>query len=125
MTAYLISEVVVLDQDAWRRYGELASPAIAKCGGTYLVRRVQSGDDCCLFEGWTSPMGSEIAEEGPIGGIAPAPSGSGMNPLAGNQGPDTAGGGTSRWSTRPEVLRIGTTTPNESLPHRRTWEDVA
>ena len=41
MTAYLISEVVVLDQDAWQRYGELAGPAIAKYGGTYLVRRVQ------------------------------------------------------------------------------------
>jgi uncharacterized protein (DUF1330 family) len=41
MTAYLISEVVVLDQGAWQRYGELAAPAIAKYGGTYLVRRVQ------------------------------------------------------------------------------------
>ena len=41
MTAYLISEVVVLDEAAWQRYGELAAPAIAHYGGTYLVRRVQ------------------------------------------------------------------------------------
>jgi uncharacterized protein (DUF1330 family) len=41
MTAYLISEVAVLDQGAWQRYGELAAPTIAKYGGTYLVRRAQ------------------------------------------------------------------------------------
>jgi uncharacterized protein (DUF1330 family) len=41
VTAYLISEVVVLDQGAWQRYGELAAPAIAKYGGTYLVRRAK------------------------------------------------------------------------------------
>jgi len=41
VTAYLIAEVVVVDQEAWRQYGELAAPAIAKYGGTYLVRRMQ------------------------------------------------------------------------------------
>ena len=41
MTAYLISEVVVLDQDAWQPYGQLAAPIITKYGGTYLVCRVQ------------------------------------------------------------------------------------
>jgi uncharacterized protein (DUF1330 family) len=39
MTAYLISQVEVVDAAAWRRYGEIAAPAIAQYGGEYLVRR--------------------------------------------------------------------------------------
>jgi uncharacterized protein (DUF1330 family) len=39
MTAYLISQVEVLDDAGWRRYGEIAAPAIARYGGRYLVRR--------------------------------------------------------------------------------------
>jgi uncharacterized protein (DUF1330 family) len=49
MKSYLISQVEVLDPEAWERYRELAAPAIAKFGGTYLVRgarpEVVEGDD--------------------------------------------------------------------------------
>src|SRR5260370_19038012 len=39
MTAYMISQVEVLDDSRWQRYGEIAAPAIAQYGGRYLVRR--------------------------------------------------------------------------------------
>jgi uncharacterized protein (DUF1330 family) len=39
MTAYMISQVEVLDAAQWQRYGEIAAPAIAQYGGRYLVRR--------------------------------------------------------------------------------------
>jgi uncharacterized protein (DUF1330 family) len=39
MTAYLISQVEVLDNAGWQRYAEIAAPAIAHYGGQYLVRR--------------------------------------------------------------------------------------
>ena len=46
---YLISQVEVIDPEAWQRYRELAAPAIARFGGTYLVRgarpEVVEGDD--------------------------------------------------------------------------------
>lgn len=49
MKSYLVSQVEVMDQGAWDRYRELAAPAIAKYGGTYLVRgaspEVIEGDD--------------------------------------------------------------------------------
>jgi len=38
MSAYLISQVEVLDREAWANYGRRAAPAIAKFGGRYLVR---------------------------------------------------------------------------------------
>ena len=38
MTAYLISQVEVLDPDAWESYRTRAAPAIAQFGGRYLVR---------------------------------------------------------------------------------------
>ena len=40
MTAYMVSQVEVLDNAGWQRYGEIAAPAIAHYGGQYLVRRV-------------------------------------------------------------------------------------
>jgi hypothetical protein len=39
MTAYMISQVEVLDDSQWQRYGEIAAPAIAQYGGRCLVRR--------------------------------------------------------------------------------------
>ena len=41
MTAYAISEVVVLDEALAERYRELAEAAIAQYGGRYLVRRAR------------------------------------------------------------------------------------
>jgi uncharacterized protein (DUF1330 family) len=38
MTAYLISQVEVLDPEAWESYRTRAAPAIARFGGRYLVR---------------------------------------------------------------------------------------
>jgi uncharacterized protein (DUF1330 family) len=38
MTAYLISQVEVLDPEAWESYRTRAAPAIAQFGGRYLVR---------------------------------------------------------------------------------------
>jgi uncharacterized protein (DUF1330 family) len=38
MPAYLISQVEVLDAEAWENYRERAAPAIAQFGGRYLVR---------------------------------------------------------------------------------------
>jgi uncharacterized protein (DUF1330 family) len=38
MTAYLISQVEVLDADAWENYGTRAAQAITEYGGRYLVR---------------------------------------------------------------------------------------
>ncbi|WP_261556454.1 DUF1330 domain-containing protein [Frankia tisae] len=49
MKSYLISQVEVIDAEAWERYRELAAPAIAHFGGRYLVRgarpEVLEGDD--------------------------------------------------------------------------------
>jgi uncharacterized protein (DUF1330 family) len=49
MKSYLISQVEVIDPEAWERYRELAAPAILKFGGKYLVRgarpEVIEGDD--------------------------------------------------------------------------------
>jgi uncharacterized protein (DUF1330 family) len=39
MTAYMISQVEVLDDAQWQRYGEIAARAIAQYGGQSLVRR--------------------------------------------------------------------------------------
>jgi len=39
MTAYMISQVEVLDASQWQRYGQIAAPVIAPYGGQYLVRR--------------------------------------------------------------------------------------
>lgn len=38
MTAYVISEVEVLDEDQGQRYRELAAASIAQHGGRYIVR---------------------------------------------------------------------------------------
>jgi uncharacterized protein (DUF1330 family) len=38
MTAYVISEVEILDEAGGRRYRELAAASIARHGGRYLVR---------------------------------------------------------------------------------------
>jgi uncharacterized protein (DUF1330 family) len=38
MTAYLISQVEVLDPEAWESYRTRAAPAIAQFGGRYVVR---------------------------------------------------------------------------------------
>ncbi len=38
MTAYVISEVEVLDEDQGRRYRELAADSIARHGGQHIVR---------------------------------------------------------------------------------------
>ncbi len=38
MPAYLISQVEVLDPEAWENYRTRAAPAIARYGGRYLVR---------------------------------------------------------------------------------------
>ncbi|MEA2615697.1 MAG: hypothetical protein QOE72_1480 [Chloroflexota bacterium] len=38
MTVYMISQVEVLDAEAWQRYREIAAPAIARHGGEYVVR---------------------------------------------------------------------------------------
>ncbi|HEY3946036.1 MAG TPA: DUF1330 domain-containing protein [Solirubrobacteraceae bacterium] len=38
MSAYLISQVEVLDAEAWENYGTRAAPAIVRFGGRYLVR---------------------------------------------------------------------------------------
>lgn len=38
MSAYVISEVEVLDEDQGRRYRELAAASIARHGGRYIVR---------------------------------------------------------------------------------------
>ena len=38
MSAHLISQVEVLDPEAWENYRERAAPAIAQYGGRYLVR---------------------------------------------------------------------------------------
>lgn len=53
MKAYLVSQVEVIDPDAWEHYRELAAPAIAKFGGRYLVR----GAEPEVIEGsdWAPP----------------------------------------------------------------------
>jgi uncharacterized protein (DUF1330 family) len=38
MSAYLISQVEVIEPDAWNQYRSIAAPAIAQYGGRYLVR---------------------------------------------------------------------------------------
>lgn len=38
MSAYLISQVEVLDADAWESYRSRAAPVIAEFGGRYIVR---------------------------------------------------------------------------------------
>jgi uncharacterized protein (DUF1330 family) len=38
MTAYLISQVEVVDEPAWQQYREIAAAAIVKYGGRCLVR---------------------------------------------------------------------------------------
>jgi uncharacterized protein (DUF1330 family) len=38
VSAYLISEVEILDAEAWENYRTRAAPAIARFGGRYLVR---------------------------------------------------------------------------------------
>jgi uncharacterized protein (DUF1330 family) len=38
VSAYLISQVEVLDPEAWENYRARAAPAIAQYGGRYLVR---------------------------------------------------------------------------------------
>jgi uncharacterized protein (DUF1330 family) len=40
MSAYLISQVQIIDPAAWEKYREIAAPAIAKYGGRYLARGV-------------------------------------------------------------------------------------
>jgi uncharacterized protein (DUF1330 family) len=42
MTAYLISQVEVLDPEAWENYRTRAAPAIMQFGGRYLVRGAQA-----------------------------------------------------------------------------------
>ena len=196
MTAYLISEVVILDEGAWNRYGEIAAPAIAKYGGTYLVRRVcrkspketglrrtptgtrsswlnsrvwtcftagtdrrstqrrlriatrQSRDGCFLFEGWTSPMASEVPHlaartQEPLVVATSWLRGSRFgsawtNGLSEGVRSSTWGQRLNGWlvRNRPRTLRavgrpdwryrqIATTRPCESRHHRGTWEDVA
>jgi uncharacterized protein (DUF1330 family) len=47
MTAYLISQVEVLDDTQWQRYGEIVAPAITQYGvllGTPEVGRVAGAD---------------------------------------------------------------------------------
>lgn len=38
MTAYVVANVEVFDQDAYAQYAELAGPAVAKYGGKFLAR---------------------------------------------------------------------------------------
>jgi len=38
MTAYSITDVEVLDPEGFKRYRELAAPAVARYGGRFLVR---------------------------------------------------------------------------------------
>jgi uncharacterized protein (DUF1330 family) len=42
ISAYLISQVEVLDPEAWESYRTRAAPAIAQFGGRYLVRGAQA-----------------------------------------------------------------------------------
>ena len=39
MSAYLISQVEILDPEAWENYGTRAAPAIAQFGGRYVSPR--------------------------------------------------------------------------------------
>ncbi|HEY0815637.1 MAG TPA: DUF1330 domain-containing protein [Pseudonocardia sp.] len=53
MKTYLISQVEVIDADAWYQYRALAAPAIAKFGGRYLVRGARP--EVIEGEDWAPP----------------------------------------------------------------------
>jgi uncharacterized protein (DUF1330 family) len=58
MTAYVISEVEILDHDLIDSYRSLTANSIRKYGGRYLVR----GGASELVEGLPSPKGRIIVE---------------------------------------------------------------
>jgi uncharacterized protein (DUF1330 family) len=59
MTAYVISEVEILDEEAARRYREIAASSIAAHGGRYLAR----GAEPAVPEGdWEAAQRVVIAE---------------------------------------------------------------
>lgn len=51
MSVYAIVQVDVHDAEAYAKYAELAGPAVAKYGGTFLAR----GGDVVVKEGQTRP----------------------------------------------------------------------
>jgi len=58
MTAYVISEVKIMDHELITKYRELAAASIAEYGGRYLVR----GGACELIEGGPTPKMLIIVE---------------------------------------------------------------
>ncbi|MCA1850415.1 MAG: DUF1330 domain-containing protein [Acidobacteria bacterium] len=58
MSAYVVVEIEVLDQDGYETYKQLAPPAIAVYGGRYLVR----GGNVETLEGTWSPKRFVILE---------------------------------------------------------------
>ena len=58
MSAYVVVEIEVLDQDRYEEYKQLAPPAIAAYGGRYLVR----GGEVETLEGAWSPKRFVIVE---------------------------------------------------------------
>jgi uncharacterized protein (DUF1330 family) len=49
MSAYVIVDITIKDQESYTRYRELAAPTVAAYGGRYLVR---GGDTEILEGGW-------------------------------------------------------------------------
>ena len=58
MSAYVVVEIEVLDQERYEEYKQLAPPAIAAYGGRYLVR----GGEVETLEGSWSPKRLVIVE---------------------------------------------------------------
>jgi uncharacterized protein (DUF1330 family) len=59
MTAYSITDVEVLDPEGFKRYRELAAPAVARYGGRFLVR----GAEPVVAEGeWPSEQRVNVIE---------------------------------------------------------------
>jgi uncharacterized protein (DUF1330 family) len=59
MPAYSITDVEVLDADGFKRYRELAAPAVARYGGRFLVR----GAEPVVAEGeWPSGQRVNVIE---------------------------------------------------------------
>ena len=58
MSAYLISDLIVLDGEAFQNYRTRAAEAIAKYGGRYLAR----GGEIQTLEGTWNPRNIVVAE---------------------------------------------------------------
>lgn len=58
MTAYLISDVSVRDEEAFQNYRSRAAPSIAKHGGRYLAR----GSEVVPLEGGLHPANIIVVE---------------------------------------------------------------